>query len=277
MKHPQTILVTGASSGFGKIIATQLAEQGHTVYGTSRKAVPGNAATTPESTDAPHFKMLQLDITDPASISRVLSAILTEQRHIDVLINNAGMGISGVVELTTEADIQRQMDTNFMGTVRMSAAVLPSMRSARRGRIINVSSIAGMLAVPFQAFYSASKFAIEGYSEALYQEVKPLGIQVCVVEPGDFRTGFTAQRQVSEASLAHPHYGESFAKAMRNIEKSENNGCPPEKLGKAICKLVNSRHPAFRTKVGPWEQVFFARIKPMLPFSLVDLLIRKFY
>lgn len=187
------------------------------------------------------------------------------------------MGISGAIELTTEEEIQRQMNTNFTGAVRMCAAVLPFMREAGQGRIINISSIAGVLAVPFQAFYSASKFAIEGYSEALYQEVKPLGIQVCVVEPGDFQTGFTAQRQVCQTSLSHAQYGESFAKAMRNVEQSENNGCRPEKLGKAICKLVNSRHPAFRTKVGPWEQVFFARIKPMLPFCLVDWLIRKFY
>lgn len=267
MKHPQVILVTGASSGFGKVIATQLAAQGHTVYGTSRKTVSGS----------PDFRMLQLDITDQASVSSALSTIIAEQGRIDVLVNNAGMGISGAIELTTEDDIQRQMNTNFIGTVRMSAAVLPSMREAGRGRIINISSIAGVLAVPFQAFYSASKFAIEGYSEALYQEVKPLGIQVCVVEPGDFQTGFTAQRQMSEATRSHSQYGESFTKAMQNVEQSENNGCHPEKLGKAICKLVNSRRPAFRTKVGPWEQVFFARIKPMLPFSLVDWLIRKFY
>lgn len=206
-----------------------------------------------------------------------ISTILKEQGSIDVLVNNAGMGISGAIELTTEEEIQRQMNTNFTGAVRMCAAVLPFMREAGHGRIINISSIAGVLAVPFQAFYSASKFAIEGYSEALYQEVKPLGIQVCVVEPGDFQTGFTAQRQVSQTTLSHPQYEESFAKAMQNVELSENNGCRPEKLGKAICKLVNSRRPTFRTKVGPWEQVFFARIKPMLPFSLVDWLIRKFY
>ena len=267
MKHPQIILVTGASSGFGRVIATQLAAQGHIVYGSSRKAVSYN----------PGFKMLQLDITDPASVSNAISTILKEQGSIDVLVNNAGMGISGAIELTTEEEIQRQMYTNFTGAVRMCAAVLPFMREAGHGRIINISSIAGVLAVPFQAFYSASKFAIEGYSEALYQEVKPLGIQVCVVEPGDFQTGFTAQRQVSQTTLSHPQYEESFAKAMRNVEQSENNGCRPEKLGQAICKLVNSRRPAFRTKVGPWEQVFFARVKPMLPFSLVDWLIRKFY
>lgn len=267
MKHPQIILVTGASSGFGKVIATQLASQGHTVYGTSRKAVSDN----------PDFKMLQLDITDPVSVSNAISTILAEQGHIDVLVNNAGMGISGAIELTTEDEIQRQMNTNFIGAVRMCAAVLPSMREAGQGRIINISSIAGVLAVPYQAFYSASKFAIEGYSEALYQEVKPFGIQVCVVEPGDFRTGFTAQRQMSEATLAHSQYGEHFTRTMQNVEQSENNGCHPERLGKAICKLVNKRRPAFRTKVGPWEQVFFARIKPMLPFSLTDWLIRKFY
>lgn len=180
-------------------------------------------------------------------------------------------------ELTTEDEIQRQMNTNFIGAVRMCAAVLPSMREAGQGRIINISSIAGVLAVPYQAFYSASKFAIEGYSEALYQEVKPFGIQVCVVEPGDFRTGFTAQRQMNEATLSHSQYGEHFTRTMQNVEQSENNGCHPDKLGRAVCKLVNKRRPAFRTKVGPWEQVFFARIKPMLPFCLTDWLIRKFY
>lgn len=156
MKHTQIILVTGASSGFGKVIATQLAAQGHTVYGSSRKAVSDN----------PDFKMLQLDITDPASVSNAISTILAEEGRIDVLVNNAGMGISGAIELTTEDEIQRQMNTNFIGAVRMCAAVLPSMREAGQGRIINISSIAGVLAVPYQAFYSASKFAIEGYSEA---------------------------------------------------------------------------------------------------------------
>lgn len=267
MKQPQVILVTGASSGFGKVIAEQLARQGHTVYGTSRRA----------DTHIAGFRMLQLDITSPSSISRAISAIRAEQGRIDVLINNAGMGISGAIELTTDEEVHRQMNTNFMGTVRMCAAVLPLMREAGRGRIINISSIAGMLAVPFQAFYSASKFAIEGYSEALYQEVKPFGIQVCVIEPGDFRTGFTAQRQVSQSTLSHSCYGSHFAKAMQSVEHSENNGSRPEKLAKAICRLVGSRHPAFRTKVGPWEQVCFARIKPLLPFSMVDWLIRKFY
>lgn len=274
MMQQQVILITGTSSGFGKVIATQLAIQGHIVYGTSRK---GTSASVPSASSLHEVQMLQLDLTDPASISAAISVIITEQGHIDVLINNAGMGISGAIELTSEEDIRRQMDTNFMGAVRMCKAVLPYMRQAGRGQIINISSIAGMLAVPFQAFYSASKFAIEGYSEALYQEVKPFGIRVCVVEPGDFCTGFTAQRQVCTESLKHSQYGEPFAKAMHSVEQSENNGCRPEKLGKAICKLVNSPHPAFRTKVGPWEQVFFARIKPMLPFGMVDWLIRRFY
>ena len=112
MKHPQIILVTGASSGFGRVIATQLAAQGHIVYGSSRKAVSDN----------PGFTMLQLDITDPASVSNAISTILKEQGSIDVLVNNAGMGISGAIELTTEEEIQRQMNTNFTGAVRMCAA-----------------------------------------------------------------------------------------------------------------------------------------------------------
>ena len=183
----QVILITGASSGIGKATANLLVQQGYTVYGTSRKAS--------ESTNG--VRMLTMDVTQPASIQQAVEQILSEQGRIDILINNAGLGISGALELETDEEIGKQMDTNFMGVVRMCKAVIPIMRKERKGFIINISSIGGLIAVPFQGFYSASKFAVEGYSEALQHEVRPFGIRVCLVEPGDFYTNFTANRGIS--------------------------------------------------------------------------------
>ena len=179
MERTQVILITGASSGFGKVTAQTLAGKGYVVYGTSRRIANGNIG---------QIRMLIADVTDENSVRSAVNRIMDEQGHIDVLINNAGMGIGGALEMATDEEISSQMDTNFMGMVRMCRAVLPIMRKQRQGKIINISSIAGRIAVPYQGFYSASKFAIEGYSEALSMEVYPFGIKVCVVEPGDFNT-----------------------------------------------------------------------------------------
>ena len=187
MERTQVILITGASSGFGKVTAQTLAGKGYVVYGTSRRIANGNIG---------QIRMLIADVTDENSVRSAVNRIMDEQGHIDVLINNAGMGIGGALEMATDEEISSQMDTNFMGMVRMCRAVLPIMRKQRQGKIINISSIAGRIAVPYQGFYSASKFAIEGYSEALSMEVYPFGIKVCVVEPGDFNTGFTASRNI---------------------------------------------------------------------------------
>ena len=265
--QPQVILITGASSGFGKISAQMLSSQGHIVYGTSRKPT--------ENVD--NITMLVVDVTDLTSIRRAVDRILSEQGRIDVLVNNAGMGIGGALELTTEEEIKKQMDTNFFGVVHLCQAVLPMMRKARKGKIINISSIGGVMGIPYQGFYSASKFAVEGYSEALALEVHPFGIQVCLVEPGDFNTGFTANRNVSAQTLQDADYGKSFAKSLKIIETEESNGCHPRKLGKAICKIVHRKNPPFRTKVGPIVQVWFAKSKRWLPDSWMQFALRFFY
>lgn len=269
MKKPQVILITGASSGFGKISARMLAERGHIVYGTSRKPTseaPANKVT-----------MLVMDITDPESIQRGITQIHRKYGRIDVLINNAGIGIGGALELATDKEIALQMNTNFLGVCNMCKAVLPSMRRARKGKIINLSSIAGVLAVPYQGFYSASKFAIEGYSEALALELYPFGIKVCVVEPGDFNTGFTANRLVSQATLEDADYGKTFKNSLNLIEEAERKGCQPEKLGHSICRLVEKKNPPFRTLVGPASQVLFARSKKWLPDRWLQFILRQFY
>lgn len=265
--QPQVILITGASSGFGKISAQMLAEQGHIVYGTSRKS----------SEDIGSVRMLIVDVTNPSSIQQATEQILSEQGRIDVLINNAGMGIGGALELATEEEVSKQMNTNFFGIVNMCREVLPIMRKARKGKIINISSIGGVMGIPYQGFYSASKFAVEGYSEALALEVHPFRIKVCLVEPGDFNTGFTDNRNISEATISDIDYGESFSKSLKIIEKEERNGCHPRKLGNAICRIVARKNPPFRTKVGPLVQVLFAKSKSWLPDRVTQFALRIFY
>ena len=263
----QIILITGASSGFGKTTAQTLAEQGHIVYGTSRKTMENLGKVN----------MLVADITDTQSVNRMVEQVVREQGRIDVLINNAGMGIGGALELATDEEISRQMDTNFLGMARVCRAVLPYMREKKKGKIINISSIAGIMAVPYQGFYSASKFAIEGYSEALALELYSFGIKVCLVEPGDFNTGFTASRTISSATLHSSDYKMTFEETLKIIEEAENGGCPPLKLATTICKLVDKKNPPFRTLTGPWSQVFFARVQKWLPGSIVRCVLRSFY
>lgn len=263
----QIILITGASSGFGKFTAQMLSEQGHIVYGTSRKP----------SEDMNNVKMLVADVTSPFSIRQAVEQIISEQGRIDVLINNAGIGIGGALELAMEDEVSKQMNTNFFGVVNMCREVLPVMRKARKGKVINISSIGGVMGIPYQGFYSASKFAVEGYSEALALEVHPFHIKVCLVEPGDFNTGFTDNRNISEQTRLDADYKESFLKSLEIIEKEERNGCHPRKLAAAICKIVARKNPPFRTKVGPLVQVLFAKSKRWLPDSVMQYALRIFY
>jgi NAD(P)-dependent dehydrogenase (short-subunit alcohol dehydrogenase family) len=263
----KVILITGASSGIGKACAGYLAAKGFVVYGASRKA----------TTATGDIRFLQMDVTQPDTVKRAIQTIIDEQGRLDVLVNSAGMGIGGALELATPDEICQQMQTNFMGTVNVCTAVLPYMRAARCGKIINISSLAGAMAIPFQGFYSASKFAIEGYSEALSMEVRPFNIKISIVEPGDFSTGFTANRIVSGATLAHPDYSVRFKKCLRIIEKEEINGCKPIKLAKKLHTIIRSKHPKFRYKVGNLLQVIFTKAKCILPSRWHQKLLCLFY
>lgn len=260
------ILITGASSGFGRAMKSELERRGHRVYGTSRHPAEGSG-------------LLRLDVRRPDDCRAVTEEIMAREGRIDVLINNAGMGLGGPVELTSPEDFRLQMDTNFFGVVNMCRAVMPALRAAGRGRIINLSSIAGRFAVPYQGAYSCSKFAIEAYSEALVMEAGRLGIDVLCVEPGDFATGFTAARLNDAEALLHPDYGRSFARVRSGYETDElHRGGQPEYLARRVARLVEARHTAFHNVITPSPvQSFAVFLSRVMPTRLFLRVIAKFY
>jgi NAD(P)-dependent dehydrogenase (short-subunit alcohol dehydrogenase family) len=263
----KVVLITGATSGLGQACAEYLAGKGLIVYGTGRR----------HKENTGKVKMIQMDVTQPESVKAGIEKVIAEQGRIDVIVNNAGMGIGGAAELATPDEINLQMNTNFSGTVTVCAAALPHMRAAGSGLIINFSSLGGVMGLPFQAFYSASKFAIEGYSEALSLEVKPFKIKVCLIEPGDFATEFTASRIVSKATQESKEYSEQFTKTLINIEQEEQNGLKPERLARVLYRIIHARHPKFRYKVGNLLQVGFAKSKAWIPDRTYQFLLRIFY
>lgn len=177
MPVKKVCVITGGTSGIGLCTAQAMLEKGYTVYELSRRAE-----------GAPGMNHIAADVTKEETLAAAIQEILKREDHIDVLINNAGFGISGAVEFTKTEDAQHQLDVNFFGMVRMNRQVLPVMRRQCYGRIVNLSSVAGAIPIPFQTYYSASKAAINSYTMALANEVKPFGIQVCCVQPGDIRT-----------------------------------------------------------------------------------------
>lgn len=262
----QVILITGASSGFGLATAELLASRGHVVYGLCRRAM-----------EHPSIHYHQCDVRNREQIAATVAEIIDKEGHIDVLVNNAGMGIGGALELATPEEIDLQMGTNFMGCVNLCQAVLPYMRKARKGKIINLSSIGGVMGLPYQGFYSASKFAIEGFSEALSAEVRSFGITVSMVEPGDFATGFTGSRKNSQTTLDDPDYGPIFRRSLYIIEKEENGGLKPEVLARRIAKMVEQKNPPLRKVVANLEQKLSVVIKRILTGNQMVNILRGYY
>jgi short-subunit dehydrogenase len=250
------ILITGISSGFGKQTAQHLAEQGHSVYGTVRK----NCETSGR------VNVLKMDLTDIESINKAVKTVVEKEGRIDVLINNAGMHTGGPIETTPAENIKLQMDTNFIGMVHLTNSVLPIMRKQGGGMIINLSSIGGLIGLPFQAFYCASKFAIEGFSEALRMEVSGFNIKVVVINPGDFHTNNSANRR-NFLSPAGP-YQKQFEKSLAIIEKDESGGWDPEILARKIVKIVKSKNPGQKYVIASFEQKLAIILKRIIPGKL---------
>ena len=255
------ILITGVSSGFGLAIAQLLAEEGHIVYGTVRR----------EMEPLPGVHYLKVDVRDREAVKGAVKQVVDQEGHIDVLVNNAGMGIGGPVEFATEEEIKEQMDTNFMGLVHFVTAVLPYMRVQGSGKIIAISSIGGLMGLPFQGFYSASKFAIEGYCEALRLETRQFGIKVIAVRPGDFSTGFTGNRRKTVNADASRIYT-SYAKSMLKVEQDEVGGLKPQVLAHKISQITRKKNPRYGYVVASFEQrlsVFLKRVLPAKWFASI--------
>jgi len=263
----QVILITGASSGLGKAMANYLLKMGHRVYGTSRKP----------SENSVSFNLIEMDITDDESVRFAVSKVIDAEGRIDVLINNAGMGIGGALENFTEYEAHLQMNTSFFGMVSVTRAVLPHMRATGKGKIVNISSIGGLMGLPFQGHYSAAKFAVEGYSEALSMEVRPFGIRVVIVNPGDFKTGFTANRTIAAKDIKGSDYGKYFDNAIKVIVKDEQGGSNPGILARTIGKIVERKNPRYRHIVGRFDQRLIARLKPFLPNCLMAWILKIHY
>jgi len=247
------VLVTGASSGIGAATALLLAERGHTVVGTSRRGV------APAGVRAG-----RIDVDDDSSVREGVADLVAEHGRLDVVVNAAGFGLAGPVETTPLDDARSQLETNFWGTVRVTNAALPALRTAGSGLIVNVSSLAGVFAIPFQAYYTASKFALEGWSEALAYEVGPFGVHVTLVEPGNISSGFTAGRREAGVVDREP-YGDAYKRAIEIMVRDEREAVGPEAVARTIAAVVAARRPPRRVTSGSTGERSTVLLRRFLP------------
>jgi len=222
-------IVTGGSSGIGRYTAIALRDLGCTVYELSRRDIP-----------IKKVKHIKTDVTDEKAVFSAVEQITSAENTIDIVVNCAGFGISGAVEFTEISDAKSQFDVNFFGMVNINRAVIPVMRKNGQGRIVNISSVAAVAHIPFQTFYSASKAATESYTCALDNELKPFGISVTAIQPGDICTDFTQARKKSFAG--DDVYNGRISRSVAGMEKDEQKGMSPEFAGKYIAKIALKRH-----------------------------------
>jgi len=245
MSDQRVVLVTGASSGAGQSTARLLAQRGYQVFGTSRNLPVGEPI--------PGVEMLALDVRADDSVRGCLTAVTQMAGRLDILVNNAGYELAGALEEVSMDEAKAQFETNFFGVARMVKAVLPMMRRQGRGQIITVSSLSGISPIPFMGIYSASKFAVEGYSEALRHELKPLGIHVSLIEPGFLHTAMMSHRQVTAERIAE--YDPWRQRSFDAIRAYEEEGPGPELVAETVLRIAASKVPRLRYLAGRQAKV----------------------
>jgi NAD(P)-dependent dehydrogenase (short-subunit alcohol dehydrogenase family) len=259
----RVVLVTGASRGIGKAIAEKFAQHGDRVYGTARQ---------PESTKWAAGTLLPLDVQKEASVAQCIETILSQAERIDVLVNNAGITITGAIEELSLAQVKAVFETNFFGVVRMTQAVLPAMRRQAAGRIVNIGSVAGFLPMPFQAVYAATKHALAGWSETLDLEVRRFGIRAILIQPGFFRTDI--DRNSTTGSFIDSVYEAERSRIVEKIRLSVENGDDPVKVAEAVLQQATKKVPKVKVLVGRGaRQVRILRT--LLPRALFELGLRR--
>ncbi len=218
-----------------------------------------------------------MDVRDEASVNAAVQSILEREQRLDAVINNAGFGIAGAVEDTSIAEAKEQFEVNFFGVLRVCRAVLPAMRAQRQGTIINIGSIGGLIAIPYQGLYSATKFGLEGLTEALRLEVRDFGIHVVLIEPGDHCTGFTQNRRSTGGSGAGSAYRTNFTHAVQRMAADEQAGPAPDRVAEVVGRVVESRRPRLRYTVGPAPQRAAVWLKRLLPYAVMEAIMRQTY
>ena len=263
----KVVLITGASSGIGKSIATFLSEKGMKVYGTSRK---------PQKNQNVPFTFVVLDVLDLHSIDKAVAFILEQEGKLDVLVNNAGMGITGPIEDTPTDEMRRVFDTNLFGAIDVMKAVLPQMRKQKSGSIINITSIAGYMGLPFRGMYSATKGALELVTESVRMEVKNFGIKVVNVAPGDFATNIAAGRYHTPV-FENSAYRKVYAENLALMDAHVDSGMNPIEMAVVIFKIINTEHPKVHYKVGGFMEKFSIVLKRILPDKMYEKLLMNHY
>jgi len=255
----KVVLITGASTGIGAACATRLQHDGWTVIGASRRGTVPDGVTP-----------LVMDVNDDDAVEKGFAGMLASHGRLDAVVACAGWGLAGSVEQTPIADAKAQLETNFWGTVRVVQRALPTMRAQHDGHVVVIGSIGGVIGLPFQAFYSASKFALEGYAEALAYEVAPFGIDVTLVEPGNIRTDFTASRRDVKVPDGDDPYQGAVAKAIGVMEKDERNGADPDVVAATVDRVLQARRPPRRVSSGKWGERIGVLAKRLLPYRVFE-------
>ncbi len=252
-------VVTGGSSGIGKSAAVKLAASGYRVYTLSRHETGAEGH-------------IAADVANAAQVREVFARVFEREQRLDLLVNSAGMGISGPIELTSEADARAIFDVNFFGMLNCVQAALPYLRQTRDARIINLSSVAAPLAIPYQAFYSASKAAVNSLTKALANETARFGIRVSAVMPGDVRTGFTAARRKTQGGALYP----CADHAVEVMERDELGGMTPDAVASVVLRAATSKRPKVLYVAGG-KYKLFCLIEKLLPATLCNKLVGKIY
>lgn len=260
-KH-KIIVITGTSSGIGLVLAEYFGKKGHSVYGLSRK-----------KTENSFFISIPTDITDKKEIDRAINEILLKENSIDLLINNAGMGMVGAVENATKEDITKLFNLNLIGAVQMITAIMPVMRANRKGRIINISSIGSEMGLPFRGFYSASKSALDKITEAMRYEIGIFGVEICTLHLGDIKTNIADNRIKSKVSDV---YKDIFYKVYQQMNVHIDEGIEPMEVAKYIEKLLLKRKWKAHYYFGKLGQKIGIPLKWLLPQSFYEKLMKKY-
>ncbi len=268
----KVILITGASSGIGKSCAEFLSSKSYMVFGTTR-----NKELISKSREGDNaVAMIYLDVINEESVVNAVNEVFKETGRIDVLINNAGMGMAGAVEDSSDNDVKRQFETNIIGAVRVINEVLPHMREAGSGMIINIGSVAGYIPIPYQGVYSATKAALLSLTFSLRNEIRQFGLNACIVQPGDTKTNFTVNRKMTQKSLSGTPYESRMKHSISVMEKDEINGSDPISVAKTIYRILKRKNPPISVTVG-FKYKIIAFLFRIVPEKLREALIASLY